>query len=188
QHISQSMYKLNNPNRFPQIIPVSSQTASISIESFDNLVLSSTLDQIAKKTGYILYNRACSTQTKCSFDDTFNRTIAVSYVELTSMANFNNYRFTFRHASSYQITITSSPTVAKYIVHNSSMKPRNETIVDIQSISSSSSFNFELQIDRCDLNDSPFLLSLTEKLPHIVMWGGGYCRTIRDILVLSINR
>ncbi|CAF0725066.1 unnamed protein product [Adineta steineri] len=188
RHISQSMYKLNNPNRFPQIIPVSSQTASISIESFDQLVLSSTLDQIAKKTGYILYNRACSTQTKCSFDDTFNRTLAVSYVELTSMDNFNNYRFTFHHASSYQITITSSPTVAKYIVHNSSMKPRNETIVDIQSISSSSSFNFELQIDRCDLNDSPFLLSLTEKLPHIVMWGSGYCRTIRDILVLSINR
>ncbi|CAF0788865.1 unnamed protein product [Adineta steineri] len=103
------------------------------------------------------------------------------------MDNFNNYRFIFRHLSSHQITILSSSTVAKLIVHNSTMKPRNETIVNTQSISSSSSFYLELQIDRCDLNDSPFLLSLTKKLPHIVIWRSGRCETIRDILVLSIN-
>ncbi|CAF0750663.1 unnamed protein product [Adineta steineri] len=153
------MYKLNNRNSYPQIILIYSQTAWISIESFDNLVLSSTSDQIAKKTDYILYNRSCSIQTKCSFDDTFNRTVAFQYVELTSIDNFNNYRFSLRHSPSYQIIISSSP-----------------------------SFNFELQIDHCDLNDSLFLLSLTKKLPHIVMWGSGRCRTIRDILVLSINR
>jgi hypothetical protein len=68
------------------------------------------------------------------------------------------------------------------------MKPRTETIVDIESISISSSFNIELTIERCDLNDSPLLLSLIEKLPHIVLWGSGRCRTLTDILLLSINR
>ncbi|CAF0788848.1 unnamed protein product [Adineta steineri] len=56
QHISQSMYKLNNPNRFPIVTLIYSQTVSISIKSFGNLVLSSTLDEIASKTGYRLYD------------------------------------------------------------------------------------------------------------------------------------
>jgi hypothetical protein len=187
RHISQSVYKLNNPKNFPRIIPMYSQTASVTVQSYDNLVLSPTLDQISSKTDYVLNNRSCTTPTSCSFDDTFNRTKAFKQVELTSMDNSNNYRFTFRHSSSYQITVSSS-TVAKMIVHNSTMKPRTETIVDIQSISFSSSFNIQLTIERCDLNDSPFLLSLTEKLPHIVLWGSGRCRTLTDILLLSINR
>ena len=187
RHISQSFYKLNNPKDFPMIIPIYSQTASITVESYDNLVLSPTLDQISSKTGYILSNRSCSTQTKCSFDDSFNRTIAFKQVELTSMDNSNNYRFTFRHAPSYQITVLPS-SVAKIIVHNSTMKPRTETIIDIESISFSSSFNIQLKVQRCDLNDSPFLLSLTTKLPHIVMWGSGRCQSLTDILLLSVNR
>ncbi|CAF0738733.1 unnamed protein product [Rotaria sp. Silwood1] len=187
RHISQSIYKLSNPKDFPMIIPIYSQAASIKVESFDNIVLSPTLDEISSKTGYLLNNLSCSTPTNCSFDDTFNRTIAFKEVELTSMDNFNNYRFTFRHVSSYQITVLSSA-VAKIVVHNATIKPRTDTVIDIQSISSASSFNLQLNIERCDLNDSPFLLSLTEKLPHIVMLGSGRCRTLTDILVLSVNR
>ncbi|CAF0945946.1 unnamed protein product [Rotaria sordida] len=187
RHISQSIYKLNNPKDFPMIIPIYSKTASITVESFDNLALSPTLDQISSKTGYLLNNLSCSTQTNCSFDDTFNRTTPFKQVELTSIDSFNNYRFTFQHESSYQISVLSS-TVAKIIVHNTMIKPRTETIIDIQSISSASSFNLELKIERCDLNDSPFLLSLTEKLPYIVMRGSGRCQALRDILVLSVNR
>ncbi len=186
QHISHSIYKLNNPTNYPMIIPISSQTASITISSFDNLVLSPTLDQISSKTGYLLNNRSCLTQTKCSFDDTFNRTIAFKQVELTSMDNFNNYQFTFQHSSSYQINVLPS-TVAKIFVHNATMKPRTETIIDIQSVSSLSSFNLLITIERCDLNDSPFLLSLIAKLPHIVMWGNGRCQTLQDILLLYVN-
>jgi len=187
QHESQTIYKLNNLNNYPMIIPIYSQTSSITIESFDNLILSPTLDQISKKTGYVLNNRTCSMQTKCSFDDTFNRSIAFKQVELTSIDNFNNYRFTFRHLPSYQINV--SPSFAlNIVVHNATIKPRTETIIDIQSISPLSSFNIQLTIERCDLNDSPFLLSLTEKLPNIVMWGDGRCQTLRDILLLSINQ
>jgi hypothetical protein len=186
QHDSQSIYKLNNPKTFPIMIPIHSQTVSITIESFDNFALSPTLDQISSKTGYLLNNRSCLTQTKCSFADSFNRTLAFKQVELTSMDNFNNYQFTFRHAASYQINVSSS-TVANIVVHNAMMKPRTETIVDIQSISSLPSFNLQLTIERCDLNDSPFLLSLIKNLPHIVMWGTGRCQTLTDILLLSVN-
>ncbi|CAF2700985.1 unnamed protein product [Rotaria sp. Silwood2] len=187
RHISQSIYKLNNAKDFPMTIPIYSQAASIKVESFDNITLSQTLDQISSKTGYVLNNISCSIPTSCSFDDTFNRTIAFKEVELTSMDNFNNYRFTFRHISSYQISVLSS-SVAKIVVHNATIKPRTETTIDIQPISSASSFNLELEIKQCDINDSPFLLSLTEKLSHVVLQGSSHCQALTDVLVLSVNR
>jgi len=186
QHHSQTIYQLNNPEIFPMIIPVHSQNAWITIESHDNLVLSPTLDQISSKTGYILNNQTCSTQTKCSFIDSFNRTIAFKQVELTSMNTSNNYQFTFRHLPSYQIYVISSP-FFDIFVHNAMIKPRTETIVDVQLLRPSLSFNIEMKIERCDLNDSPFLLSLTKTISHIVLWGNGRCQTLTDTLQLFVN-
>lgn len=186
QHDSQTIYKLNDQDEYPINIPIYFQTSSITIESLDNLILSPTLDQISRKTGYVLHNRRCITQTKCSFNDNFNRSIPFKQVELISIDNSNTYRFIIRHSPSYQIRVPET-LLSNILVHNATIKPRTETMIDIRPYSSLSSFNFELIIERCDLNESPFLLSLTKNLPHIVMWGGGSCRTLRDALLLSIN-
>jgi len=187
QHHSQTIYQLNNPEIFPMIIPIHSQNAWITIESHDNLVLLPTLDQISRKTGYILNNRTCSTQTKCSFIDSFNRTIPFKQVELTSMNTSNNYQFTFRHLPSYQINVISS-LFSDIVVHNAMIKPRTETIVDVQLLRPSLPFYIEIKIERCDLNDSPFLLSLTKTISHIVLWGNGRCQTLTDTLQLFVNK
>ncbi|CAF3316918.1 unnamed protein product [Rotaria socialis] len=187
RHTSQTIYSINNSMKPPMMIPVYSKKAFITIQSFDNLVLTPTLDEISSKTGYLLNNILCSTTTKCSFDDTSNRTKPFREVELTSMDNFNNYRFTIRHSSSYFIGVTPSM-LTTITVHNSMIKPRTETIIDAQIIKGAGSFDLELKLERCDLNDSPFLVSLTEKLPHIVLLGGPRCRAITDVLILSVYR
>ena len=186
-HESHSFYELIDPTHASIILPISSQTATITMESFDNLLLSPTLDQYSSKTGYSLNNRSCSTPTKCSFKDSFNRTLPFIQVELTSMDTPNHYQFTFRHLSSYQITVIPSSSI-HINIEKEEIKPRIETIVDIVWFSaSSSSFNLQVIIERCDLNDSPFLLSLIKTLPHIGLWGKGRCQTLVDILHLSIS-
>jgi hypothetical protein len=187
EHDSHTIYRLNNPNSFPMIIPIHSQNAMITIESFDKLILSPTLDEISSKTGYIFHNRICSIPTKCSFVDSSKRTIAFKQIELTSMDTSNNYQFTIRHLSSYQISIASLSAV-NIFVHNTTIKPRTETIIDVQLIDSALSFDIKLRLERCDLNDSPFLLSLTEKISHIVIWGSGRCQTLTDFLYLSFRK
>ena len=188
QHTSQSNYQITNPTHGPMTIPIYSQAASITMESIDNLVLSPALDRIAQRTGYVLHNRNCSTRSTCTFDDTFNRTIAFQQVQLIDMSSSkpHSYRFAIRHLSSYQIRVSSS-SVAKFVVQNASVKPRTETIVDIQALTWSSSFLLEVTIERCDLSDSPFLVALTTKVPEIVMWGHGRCGTIADTLFLSVH-
>ncbi|CAF2074800.1 unnamed protein product [Rotaria magnacalcarata] len=187
EHTSQANYSLNNSMKPPMAIPVYSEKAFITIQSFDNFVLTPMLDEISSKTGYSLNNISCSTTTKCSFDDTFNRTKPFREVEFTSINNFSNYRFTIRHSSSYFIDVTP-PKFSIMTILNSMIIPRTETIIDVQLISAIVPLNLKLTLERCDLNDSPFLVSLTEKLPHIVLLGGPSCQAIRDILILSVYR
>ncbi|CAF0727687.1 unnamed protein product [Adineta ricciae] len=185
-HSSRVVYKLLNTNHFPTEIPVYSSHASIQLKSMSLLNLSPTLDEISRRTGLTLQNRECSSSTSCSFDDKFNRTMPFKQVELTSINRSKNYRFTFRHASSYQIDVTSSYAV-NFNVHNSFIKPRTETIVDVQTSNPSYAFDIQITLYRCDLQDSPFLQSLTKHLPHIVMWGHGSCRSLKDELSLTVN-
>ena len=187
RHQSHSHYELNDPQVSPLIIPIHSQNATITVESFDNHLVSSVLDRFSSKTGHSLNGRSCLTPSKCSFDDSFNRTLAFEQVELTSTDGLNNYQFTIRHLPSYQITVTPSFSIA-ITVHDATVKPRTETIVDVQLIDSTISFRLQLTIERCDLNDSPFLLSLTKTFPSIVLWGTGRCQTLTDTLLLIWNK
>ena len=187
QHVSQTLYQVNQPKQVPLLIPISSRTASITVESFDNLILSPTLDQISRRTNYALNNRSCSTPTLCSFDDAFNRTMTFKQVELTSIDSDNTYSFTVRHSPSYQIMV-SSYSLITLTVRNASVKPRTETIVEVKASTWLTSFDLKIKIERCDLADSPFLVALTEKVPYVVMRGSGRCRTIADSLLLSVRQ
>ena len=187
-HQSTTTYKLTRPQISPMILPINSRKSLITIESFDNLILSPTLDEISTKTGHVLHNRQCSKPTKCSFDDNFNRTLPFHQIELTSMDDINHYKFTIRHISSYQVKIDSSLWPEEIFVHNSRKKPRTETIIDIDTNDRRSSFSLTITIEHCDLNDSPFLLLMRKYLPHIVFWGEGSCRTFTDILFLTVDK
>lgn len=188
RHQSNTLYSLTNRERFPMILSKTSQSSRITLESFDNLILSSTLDRIERKTGSIIKNRHCSKPNKCSFDDTFNRTNAFQHVELTSMETLDHYQFTIRHLSSYNIQIESGIFYGHLTVKNQTIKPRTETIVNIQTYRQAISFSFTIKIFRCDLADSPFLLTLIDKLPEITPIGQPRCQAIQDELVVSVDK
>lgn len=185
QHISHSDYKLNSPKKFPMTIPVTAQKSYITVQSFDNLRLLPILDQIASKTGFVFNERTCSTDAECSFEDTTNRTLPFYEVELTSIDAEKYYRFKIRHASTYSIYAKPSLLV-DVRVYNETVKPRTETVLDATPIFMSGSFTIEIHMERCDLHDSPFLVSLTEKLPIVVMLGSGRCHTLTDILNITV--
>jgi len=186
RHFSISVYTLNNSNNFPMTLPMDSQRAWMTIESFDKLAISPTIIEISSKTGFALQNLSCPIETKCSFNDPTNRTIAYQGIELISIDVFNNYRFTIGHVPAYQIDVYAS-NIVNLTIQNATMKPRSQTVIDIRPISSSTSFNFSVTIERCDAADSPYITSLFQKLPHIVTWGDGRCRTIKDTLFLFVN-
>ncbi|CAF3374533.1 unnamed protein product [Rotaria sp. Silwood2] len=186
QHVSQSIYRIEIPTNLPVLVPLISRSASITLASFDNIGLSPILDDFSAKTGQSLVNQQCTKPTNCTFDDTFNRTIAIKEVELTSITKTMNYKLIFRHVPSYQIGVFST-TVANLIVQNSSLKPRTETIVIVESFPLTSNFSIEMKIERCDVADSPFLMFLIRTMPYVVMWGRGRCQTILDIVTLVIT-
>jgi hypothetical protein len=185
-HRSESVYKLNNTKNFPVTIPMGSQRVWMTLESFDRLDVSPTIEEIFSKTGFVLRNLTCRRETKCSFDDTTNRTLAFQGIELTSVDVLNNYTFTIQHVSSYQIDIYPS-NIANYTVQNSTMKPRSVTVINVQPINSSTSFNLNVTVERCDINDTPFIMSLFQKLPHIVTFAAGRCQTVSDTLSLFVT-
>ncbi|UJR33510.1 hypothetical protein I4U23_020955 [Adineta vaga] len=183
-HNSRSNYRLMNSDYFPILIPMSSYQASIQLRTKDKTLVSPIIDQISSRIGFTIQNRSCSLPERCSFDDTFNRTKPFKQVEFTSLDNYNTYRFTVRHVSSYQIDISSS----NVIEYDSSIIPRTETIIDVHTYSFRSvSFHVNITLSRCDIQDSPFLQSLTQHVPHIVMWGHGRCRALTDTLFLTLN-
>lgn len=186
QHQSTTKYYLTNPQTFPMIIPIHSQIATTNVISYDNLLLSPFLDEFTRKSGYELTHRSCRTY-KCVFDDTFNRTIAFKEVELVSIDASKKYRFIIRHLPSDQITIAPS-IFADVILHNTIGKPRTETILDVVPLFNSSFFDFKMTIERCDFNDSPFVLILTKTLPSIVLWGMARCQAFADTLRLTVDQ
>ena len=183
QHQSVTNYQLTNPQTFPMIIPIHSQKALTNVISYDNLLLSPLLDEYSRKSGQTLNHRSCI-RSLCVFDDS---TIPFKQVELTSTDTLEKYQFIIRHLPSYQITVTPSLSI-DIVVHNATLKPRTETIIDVQTNHSSTSFDLKMTIERCDLNDSPFIVSLTKTLPSIAIWGMSRCQAFTDTLRLTLNK
>lgn len=187
RHQSNTNYLLTDSQISPMIIPIHSQNATITIGSYDKLFISPILDQFSRKTGYSLNSRTCITPSNCSFDDSFNRTMPFKQVELTSTDGWENYQFIIRHLPSYRIIVIPSESI-EITVHNATVKPRTETLIDVRLTDPEYSFHLELTINRCDLNDSPFLLSLTKTFSSIVLWGTSRCETFTDTLRLVLNK
>lgn len=180
RHESISMYKIELRGSVPQIVSSSTQSPWISIESHDGIDLSPILESFSRKTGHILENQICKTKTNCTFDDSFNRTTAFKGIRFLSTDNAH-YKFVVSHLTVYNIQVISTET--NYIhVENSSTQPREETIITVQNHLQTKNFTIEMSIQRCNLDDSPFLMALTRVLPYVTLWGRGRCQAIVDQL------
>lgn len=186
KHESQFVYGIETPTNLPVFASLVSQSALITVASVDDISLLPILDEFSTKTRQPLVNRQCKTSTYCTFDDTFNRTMAIKEIELVSIINITNYKLIFRHISSYQIGI-STMNVLNVNVENSAMRPRSETIVIVEPVLWKSNFSIEMKIERCDIEDSPFLTSLVRTIPYMVMWGRGRCQMITDTITLAVT-
>ena len=186
KHKSQSLFQVKRLSRIPYSAPLISQLSSITVITFDGLALWPVLEDFSAKSGHILHNERCSKPTNCTFDDTFNRTIAVQHIEIESMKDFLNYTIIVRHVLSYNIRVSSFPLI-KFAIRDRWNIPRTETIIDITLHSPLSSFNIDIKIRRCDLTDSPFLLLFTRLIPNIVLMGLGQCQAIDDETILNFD-
>ncbi|CAF0820721.1 unnamed protein product [Adineta steineri] len=183
KHISKSVYnaEISMNNSFNVLLV--SQQSSITVNTYHGLVLSPILDQFSIKSGHKLYNKTCFSSTNCTFNDSFNRQLAVEHIQIESMKK--KYRIRIQHVLSYNIRISSISNI-KLTVQNQFDIPRKETIVDVYS--TIFVFEINIKIQRCDINDSPFLLLFTRLMPNIVVNGKGFCQAIDDDTRLIINR
>jgi hypothetical protein len=181
-HTSESIFEVKELSH----IPLTSQSSSIAVFTFNDLALSPVLDQFSAKSGYLLRNRQCSGKILCTFDDTFNRKVAVENIKIESMKNFLHYTIIVQHVLSYNIQVLS-PQFIKFIVRDPLNIPRTETRIDLILNSTLLPFNIEIKISRCDLIDAPFLLLFTRLMPHIVPVGDGRCRAIVDHTTVIID-
>ncbi|CAF3697571.1 unnamed protein product [Rotaria sp. Silwood1] len=187
KHMSKSMYKIETLSSDPVIVSLISQSSSITVTTYDGLALSPVLSDFSAKSGHILHNQRCLKTTKCTFDDTFNRTIAVQHIEIESMNNFSDYIIFVQHVLSYNIQVSSFPFI-KFLVLNQSNIPRTETRIYVTLDSSSSLFDINIKIRRCDLIDSPFLVLFTDIMSNMVLMGKGQCQAIDDDTTLTFNK
>jgi hypothetical protein len=182
-HTSESIYKVEQLNNVPLI----SQSSSITVLTH-GLALSSVLDQFSAKSGHEIHNRICFNSTNCIFDDTFNRKISIEHIKIESMTNFTNYTIIIRHVLSYNIQVSSFPSIT-FIVRNELNIPRTETIIDVILNSKLFTFKIYIKIKRCNITDSPFLLLFTRLIPNMVLIGDGHCQAIDDhsTLIFDLN-
>ncbi|CAF0978230.1 unnamed protein product [Rotaria sordida] len=186
--MSKSIYKAEILSNNSVIVQLISQSSSITVATYDGLALSSVLNDFSAKSGHILHNQRCLRRTtKCTFDDTFNRTIAVQHIKIKSMNNFSDYIIIVQHVLSYNIQV-SSFSLIKFLVLNRSNIPRTETIIYVTLNSLSSSFDINIRIRRCDLIDSPFLLLFTRMMSNMVLMGMSQCQAIDDDTILTIKK
>ncbi len=188
KHTSRSIFKVQRLSNLPFNVPLQSQSSSITLMTYDGLVLSTVLDDFSSKSNHILHNKRCLNPTNCRFDDTFNRTMSIQNIKIESVKNFTNYTILIRHVLSYNIKISSFPLI-KFLVRNQWVIPRTETIIDVISNTTLFSFDIDMKIRRCDLTDSPFLLLFTRFMPNMVPVGKGQCQAIDDdtILIIDLN-
>ncbi|CAF3833153.1 unnamed protein product [Adineta steineri] len=188
KHISESIYNAETSMNNSFDISLVSQQSSITVNTYHGLVLSPILDQFSIKSAHKLYNKTCFSSTNCTFDDSFNRQLAVEHIQIESIdENYSKYRIRIQHVLSYNIQIVSLSNI-KLTVQNELDIPRKETIIDINLHSTTSIFEIDIKIQRCEIHDSPFLLLFTRLMPNIVLMGEGFCHAIDDDTTLIINR
>jgi hypothetical protein len=185
KHVSKSIFKADRMYSVPFTVPLESRSASITVTTFDGLPLSPLLDRFSAKSGHQLYNRQCSEKTNCTFNDTFNRTVAVQQIEIESMTNFTHYTIIIRHVLSYNIRVSSSSFI-ELTVRNRLTNPRTNTVIDVGLITPSYPFSIDINIKRCDFRDSPFLSIFTRTMSNVVIMGSGQCQAIDDDTTLII--
>jgi hypothetical protein len=179
KHTSKSFYNVQKLSNVSFIVPLLSRSSSITVLTHDNLAISPVLNQFSAKSGHILQNKRCPKPTNCTFNDTFNRTIAVHQIQIETAKNLFNYTIIVRHALSYNIRVTSLPFM-EFIVRNQLNVSRTETIIDVKLKPTSLLFTIDIRIRRCDVMDSPFLLLFTRLMRNIVLMGKGQCEAIDD--------
>ncbi|CAF0713293.1 unnamed protein product [Adineta steineri] len=188
KHISESIYNAETSMNNSFVVSLISQQSSITVNTYHGLVLSPILDQFSVRSGHRLYNKTCFSSTNCTFDDSFNRQLAVEHIQIESIdENYSKYRIRIQHVLSYNIQIVSLSNI-KLTVQNELDIPRKETTIDINLHSAISIFEIDIKIQRCEIHDSPFLLLFTRLMPNIVLMGEGFCHAIDDDTTLIINR
>ncbi|CAF4233278.1 unnamed protein product, partial [Adineta steineri] len=85
KHISKSVYNAETLMNNSFNVSLMSQQSSITVNTYHGLVLSPILDQFSIKSGHKLYNKTCFNSTNCTFDDSFNRQLAVEHIQIESM-------------------------------------------------------------------------------------------------------
>ena len=190
KHSSMTTYVyMKSTNRFyPSSSSFFEQSSTIVVSTFDNLPVSPILDEFSLKTGFKIRNKQCSNPSTCSFDDTFNRTLAIESVRIKSTKYpMNSTVILIKHALSYDVQINSS-ILTNLIVRNSSVYPRKETIIELETSSLlPKSIIIEIQIRRCEMNDSPFLILFHDYMPHLLLSGRGSCQAINDCAAIVIQ-
>ncbi|CAF1525013.1 unnamed protein product [Adineta steineri] len=188
-HTSTSIYRVEELKNVPMIIPFASQSASITVLNYDGRPLSPLLDQFFTENNYKLQNKRCRYPIDCTFDDTFNRKMSIKQIRIESIdKSLMKYTVVIQHVLSYNIYI-SSTSDTQLTIWNQFNLPRTETIIDVTLDSPwIPLIQLDINIQRCDISDSPFLLSFTRFMSDSVLMGEGNCSSIDDNAILTINR
>ncbi|CAF4178426.1 unnamed protein product, partial [Adineta steineri] len=101
--------------------------------------------------------------------------------------NYSNYRIRIQHALSYNIQILSLWNIGLPVQKQFDI-PRKETIIDIDVYSTISIFEINIKIQRCNINDSPFLSLFTRLMTNIILVDERSYKAIDDHTTLIINR
>lgn len=184
RHRSKSIYKLEKLLNESSIASLKYQSSSIAMNTYDGSSLVPILEEFSLKSGYPISNRKCSTKTNCRFDDTFNRSIAFQTI---SIEHFTNYTIRIEHLLSYHIKVSSIYPI-EINIENENIIPRKETLIRIQINPLINSFDIDIQIKRCHLNDSPFLLLFHRLMTNMALLGKGHCQSIDDQAILIIDK
>lgn len=189
KHTSKSIYTvLKMPNRSYQV-PIVSQVGLITMMTFDSLPLEPILDEFSMKTSLDFVNRKCSNVNKCSFTDSFNRTLPIQNIQILKNRNVSsrNLIIQLNHLLTFNMQISSRTDQIQFSIENNHLRPRNSTRIHLQFNSNVTLFDLNIDIKRCQLNDSPFLLLFTRFMPQMLLTGDSYCHSITDLTTILFD-
>lgn len=187
RHRSKSIYKLEQFSNKSSIASLKYRSSFIAMNTYDGSALLPILEDFSLKSGHTLSNIKCSMKSNCRFDDSFNRSIAFQTVSIHSIEHFTNYTISIEHLPSYHIKVNSIYPM-EISVANENVIPRKKTLIHIRINRSIDSFDIDIQIKRCQLNDSPFLVLFHRLMTNMALLGKGQCQSIDDQAILIIDK